>query len=289
MAKLSEEDKAAKKERADEARAAKKALADEEKAAKKARTDEEKAAKSTAKEREAEEKKLRRNVNTLRNDKALTIKELTMHVAGIGLREPVDDEPTTGKNGRAKRKPSVWKAIIEGLHVKMVECEGGFEVTDDVAQDVAEGSIKWTRVCDRRWDDNRKEFIPLGAGNEITVEEATRLVFMCVQLPSFGLSLSLTSCTCSTAYELSTHVANESLLSHVRSIKARLPSHINLFLMIHGLNSLYCDMINAENAVHRHEVRNALGTGPTERLKTKVVGIGEAQPGKETIEMAIMR
>ena len=119
MAKLSEEDKAAKKERADEARAAKKALADEEKAAKKARTDEEKAAKSTAKEREAEEKKLRRNVNTLRNDKALTIKELTMHVAGIGLREPVDDEPT-GKNGRAKKKPSVWKAIIEGLDRKSV-------------------------------------------------------------------------------------------------------------------------------------------------------------------------
>lgn len=186
-AKMSEEDKAAKKERAEQEKAAKKALAEKEKAAKKARAEEEKLAKNLVKEREAEEKNLLRKVNLLRNDKAETIKELTLHLAGTGLREPAEDDSTSGRNGRAKKKPSAWREIVAKLEKKMEDCECGFAISDDVAQDVAEGSLRWTRLCDRRWEQSRNEYVPLGPGNDITVEEDTRLVFMCVLL-SFRLA-----------------------------------------------------------------------------------------------------
>lgn len=59
--------------------------------------------------------------------------------------------------------------------------------------------------------------------------------------------------------------------------------------MIHGLNNLYREMTKAGNAVFRADVRTDLGSGGGGPVKAKAVGIGEAQPSKETLEMAIMR
>lgn len=46
----------------------------------------------------------------------------------------------------------------------------------------AEGTMMWTRMVDKKWDDVKKQFLALGRGNEILVEEDTRLVFMLVFL-----------------------------------------------------------------------------------------------------------
>jgi hypothetical protein len=48
-------------------------------------------------------------------------------------------------------------------------------------------------------------------------------------------------------------------------------------------------MRNAANALHRAQVRATLDSENVELRQTKGVGIGKDQPGKEELEMAIMR
>jgi len=121
------------------------------------------------------------------------VAELTCHIDGLGLRPlpgPGDPPPLPGqaafslplKRG-AKAKPSVWPEIAAGLSARMgpysCRVEVGAEQGRKQGHDLrSEGAVRWTRVCDRRWDDGRAEFVPLGQGNEVVVEEDSRLIFM---------------------------------------------------------------------------------------------------------------
>lgn len=76
--------------------------------------------------------------------------------------------------------------VAKGLQEKLAEVGCVVETPEMPRQDIGcEGAIRWTRWCDKKWDDGLREFVPLGEGNEIVVEEDTRLVFMCVELDPF--------------------------------------------------------------------------------------------------------
>lgn len=89
----------------------------------------------------------------------------------------------------------------------------------------------------------------------------------------------------SSALDLSTHVANSTLSSHLSSIQARLPPHVNLSVLVFGLGTLFRDMERARQEAYRNSVR---GTGGEERA-VKPAGIGERQPSKDELELALMR
>lgn len=140
--------------------------------------------------------KAHRSANTLQSDRKKTVAELTCHVDGLGLRAPVTptaagDPPAAHgevafsvplKRGQ-KAKASVWGEVAGGLRERMGPYSCGVEVGAEEGKrrghDLrSEGAVRWTRVCDRRWDDRTTQFVPLGKGNEVVVEEDSRLIFM---------------------------------------------------------------------------------------------------------------
>ncbi|GAA5892947.1 hypothetical protein JCM8208_004132 [Rhodotorula glutinis] len=223
-----------------------------------------------------------REANTLRaGDKKASTAELTMHVSGRAfLPDEVDadvDEPSRKrprkKAGAAKGSP--WLDIVRDVRERLAAYACDVEEPDraarsaeeDVLGDLdVEGSVRWTRVCDRVWSDERRMFVPLRDGEHIVVEEDSRLVFL-------------------SALDLSTHVANSTLSSDLSSIQARLPPHVNLFVLVFGLGTLFRDMERARQEAYRNSVR---GTGGEERA-VKPAGIGERQPSKDELELALMR
>lgn len=157
----------------------------------------EKQAKETEKQRAAADKAAQRDANKLRaGDKASTVSELTMHVSGSAYSALDDEQPQTEtededeeeeitpamrrKRAAARRKRAkTWTDIVEQVQKNLEEWKGVVEAPEEPRQDVhCEGAVRWTRWCDRKWDDQTRRFIPLGAGNEIVLEEDTRLVFM---------------------------------------------------------------------------------------------------------------
>ena len=96
------------------------------------------------------------------------------------------------------------------------------------------------------------------------------------------------SCARSSALDLSTHVANSTLSAHLSSIQARLAPHVNLFVLLFGLGSLFRDMERARQEAYRKSVR-AASAGAGEERAVKPAGIGERQPGKDELELALMR
>lgn len=88
----------------------------------------------------------------------------------------------------------------------------------------------------------------------------------------------------SSALDLSTHVANSTLSAQLSSIQARLAPHVNLFVLLFGLGSLFRDMERARQEAYRNSVR-----GAGEERAVRPAGIGERQPGKDELELALMR
>lgn len=165
----------------------------DDKEAKKQQKAAEKQAKEDEKQRLAAEKLARKDANKIRTtSKTSTVGELTVHISGSVYDDEIasdtEDEservPAAVKKKRmtAKRKLAQnWIQIVKELAPKLQEHNCAVEAPEEPRRDVlSEGAVRWTRVCDRKWNDERREFEPLGAGNEIVVEEDTRLIFMYV-------------------------------------------------------------------------------------------------------------
>lgn len=131
-----------------------------------------------------------REANTLRaGDKKVSTAELTMHISGTAFHPPdqaaedadVADEAGAGKK-RGKRtaatKPSPWLEISREIQTRLkvydcdVECSPAPSALD------CEGAVRWTRVCDRMWSEERRMYIPLVGDERIVVEEDSRLIFL---------------------------------------------------------------------------------------------------------------
>lgn len=72
-----------------------------------------------------------------------------------------------------------WIEIGEKLSDELETFGCDVELPESPWQDLGcEGALRWTRLCDKKWNDEKREFDPLGEGCEIVVEEDTRVVFM---------------------------------------------------------------------------------------------------------------
>lgn len=145
--------------------------------------------KAEMKRLEVEEKKAFVEVNRIRKDKCETVKECTVLAGGTSYRviEEDEEEVEEGK-GKKKRGKSLWPAIVTALRVRLKQNECPVVEEKNGKEDAgSEGTIRWTRLCDRRWDDVNGCFEPLGEGREILVEEDTRIIFLYV--PHFLLIL----------------------------------------------------------------------------------------------------
>lgn len=143
-----------------------------------------------AKEDAKQDKLAIAKANILRTGDKSTIAEVTVHVSGSAYRG--DDEPTTSddddddlyatapkKKRKTKKKASKWVEIcyVIGLELAQEACE--VEAPEKPRQDLGcEGAIRWTRLCDKKWDDDQKMFLPLAGFDEVIVEEDSRLIFM---------------------------------------------------------------------------------------------------------------
>lgn len=131
---------------------------------------------------EAEEKKLFLEANRIRKDKCETVRECKVLVGGTSYR-PVEEDEDEGDGGKGKKKrvKSPWPSIVDALKGRLKENECPVEEEKNGKEDAgSEGTIRWTRLCDRRWDDVEGCFEPLGEGREILVEEDTRIIFLYV-------------------------------------------------------------------------------------------------------------
>ncbi|GAA5858327.1 hypothetical protein JCM1840_001150 [Sporobolomyces johnsonii] len=261
-------------------------LSQEDKTAKKEQAAADRAAKAALKQRETADRLKLREANTLKTkDKRLTAAELTVHISGTAFAPPATDDDSDGaedggaggagrKKGRPKKKDktSPWLEIARKLKERLGQYCCEVECPEVPRRDVGcEGAIRWTRVCDRIWDDGKSMYLPLKDGERIVVEEDSRLIFL-------------------TAYDLSLHIANSTLQSHIASLQSQLPAHINLFILLFGLNSLFRDMERARQAEYRVQVRAATAEGEAVQAgKVKPPGIGENQPSKDELELELMR
>lgn len=224
-----------------------------------------------------------REANTLRaGDKKVSTAELTMHISGTAFHPPetaedadaADDAGGGKKRGKrtAATKPSPWLEISRELQTRLkvydcdVECSPAPSALD------CEGAVRWTRVCDRMWSEERKMYIPLVGDERIVVEEDSRLIFL-------------------SALDLSQHVADSTLSNYVTTLQSRsLPPHVNLFIMLYGLGTFARDLERARQEAYRNSIRAA---GVDDQAATKAVkklpGIGERQPSKDDLELALIR
>ncbi|GAA5887731.1 hypothetical protein JCM3774_006865 [Rhodotorula dairenensis] len=105
----------------------------------------------------------------------------------------------------------------------------------------------------------------------------------------------------SSALDLSQHVADSTLSDHIARIQSRLlPPHVNLFVMLYGLGALARDLERARQEAYRNSVRAAAAGGTEESASAaaaaaasskavKLPGIGEKQPSKGELELALIR
>ncbi|GAA6000387.1 hypothetical protein JCM10207_007991 [Rhodosporidiobolus poonsookiae] len=247
--------------------------------------------KAALKKQETAERMRLREANTLRTgDKKASTAELTVHISGTAF-AALDDEdgggesddsneemyaPRTSKNtgkgkNKGKDKPSPWLEICASLRerLKLYDCD--VECPEVPRRDLGcEGTVRWTRVCDRKWSEERKMYLPLPDGERIVVEEDSRLVFL-------------------TALDLSHHVASRTLSTHIRTLQSRLPPHVNLFLLLYGMADLARDLERARQEAYRASIRAAEGEAMGGKGRKKAAGIGENQPSKDELEMELMR
>lgn len=209
-----------------------------------------------------------------------------MHIDGTSFSIGDDESSKKGK-GRAKKSP--WLSIAEEVKEAIVTAGGKVEFASGEDKDNlgSLGAVKWTRVCDKRWNMETERFDPLMPGKEITVEEDSRLIFMLVHFFSCVRDEELTD-VYRTGIEISQHVADKTLLKHLRTIKSSIPPLVSLYIIIHGLEAIFSALKNNANAEHAHQVRLATN-GEDEGYKEKKVGIGEDQPGRNEIELELLR
>ncbi|SCZ98871.1 BZ3500_MvSof-1268-A1-R1_Chr3-1g05676 [Microbotryum saponariae] len=255
----------------------------------------EKERKAVEKARLAKEKAALVKANNLRaGDKATTVMELTIHLSGSDfdqLSDTEDEEEEDGGEGGKKKKKAKkgkkseqpqWMNIAKLLQTRMDPQGCVVESPETPRRDIGcEGAIRWTRWCDRRWNMEKSIFEPLGEGNELVVEEDSRLIY---------ISCLLFECVPSSALQLSTQIANKTLLRNLQKIQERIGAHSQIILMHYGLNSLYREMENAKQAAYREDTRLRLDNVPLAGPSApRSVGIGEKQPEKEVIQMELLR
>ncbi|GAA5965950.1 hypothetical protein JCM3765_004128 [Sporobolomyces pararoseus] len=225
-----------------------------------------------------------REANSLKTkDKTVTAAELTVHISGTAFKSVLEDddddeeesdiEGVGGKGKRKKKKkkdkPSPWLEITEKLEERMRNYNCAVERPELPRRDIGcEGSIRWTRVCTTKWDDERSMFLPLPDGQPIVVEEDTRLIFL-------------------TAHDLSLHVARNTLSSFITTVQSQIPPHVNLFVLLFGLQTILRDLERVRQAEYKRELR--VKAGEPEGATIKPAGIGLGQPNKDELELAIMR
>ncbi|BGP23283.1 hypothetical protein JCM10295v2_002177 [Rhodotorula toruloides] len=228
-----------------------------------------------------------REANTVRaGDKKVTTAELTVHISGTAFASP-DDESSgddsddlcgdggrreKGKTARKKSNPSPWLEITRDVRERLKQYDCDVECPEIPRQDLGcQGAVRWTRLCDRMWSEERRMYVPLKDKERIVVEEDSRLIFL-------------------TALDLSRHIANSTLSPHISSIQSRLPPHVNLFIMVFGLNTLYRDMERARQEAYRNSVRAGNADGEDAPAKgVKPAGIGQNQPSRDELEVELMR
>ncbi|KAK4058425.1 hypothetical protein OIO90_000583 [Microbotryomycetes sp. JL221] len=247
--------------------------------------EQEKAAKEAAKLQEKVDKQARLDANKLRvGDKAATVTELDIHMTGPafganleqGLHWPGDDDELfesaadRQKVVKARKKAvTAWKEIGMLLEARMLD--QGCRVTMTAAQAhvlPSESTLTWTRLCDRKWNNDISQFEPLGVGNEILVEEDTRIVFM-------------------TALDISLLIATNSFEKRIKAIQKAMPSGAQLFLMHYGLSDLFKQIENAKQASFRAQVRDQLEGDGGADADSRFVGIGTKQPDRAKIEYTL--
>ncbi|BGP01256.1 ERCC4 domain containing protein [Rhodotorula toruloides] len=228
-----------------------------------------------------------REANTLRaGDKKVTTAELTVHISGTAFASPDADSSDEdsddlygdgghkkkGKTARKKSKPSPWLEVTRDVQERLKQYDCDVESPEAPRQDLGcEGAVRWTRLCDRMWSEERRMYVPLKDKERIVVEEDSRLIFL-------------------TALDLSRHIANSTLSSHISTIQSRLPPHVNLFVMLYGLNTLYRDMERARQEAYRNSIRAGQADGADATAKgIKPAGIGESQPSRDELELEMMR
>lgn len=121
-----------------------------------------------------------RNVNTLKLDRKETISEITVHVDGTSF--AIGDENESTAKGKGRQKKSAWLGIAEEVK-EAIQTAGGkveFASGEEKHNLDSVGAVRWTRVCNKRWNMETERFDPLLPGKEITVEEDSRLIFMLV-------------------------------------------------------------------------------------------------------------
>lgn len=137
-----------------------------------------------------------REANTLRaGDKKVTTAELTVHISGTAFANPDDDSSSEdsddlygdggrkkkGKTARQKSKPSPWLEITRDVQERLKQYDCDVECPESPRQDLGcEGAVRWTRLCDRMWSEERRMYVPLKDKERIVVEEDSRLIFLCV-------------------------------------------------------------------------------------------------------------
>lgn len=85
-------------------------------------------------------------------------------------------------------------------------------------------------------------------------------------------------------------MADSTLVNHVTTVQSHLPPHVNLFIMLYGLNALARDLERARQEAYRNQVRAASGDDAVGAAKAvKLPGIGEKQPSKDDLELALIR
>lgn len=87
-------------------------------------------------------------------------------------------------------------------------------------------------------------------------------------------------------------MADDKLVRHIKDIQSRVQSHVTLTIMLYGIRAIERAIKNALNAQVRNSIRQQLDEDavPTSNsTKAKEVGIGDRQPSKEQLELALMR
>lgn len=92
-----------------------------------------------------------------------------------------------------------------------------------------------------------------------------------------------------TALEISHQIATSSLTTYIKLIKSRLPPHMQVCLLIYGLQTLYSQFTSQANARYRADVRTLEGEEVVPLRKERQLGIGEGQADQNTIEVELMR
>ncbi|GAA5913501.1 Mms4p [Sporobolomyces salmoneus] len=258
--------------------AAKKAprLSKEDTAAKKTQAAAGKASQAALKKQETLDRQKLREANTLQtSDKLATAAKLTMHISGTAFQaleetSDTEDEGTGRRKGKGKgkkEKPSPWIEITEKARMEKWVC--AVERPEFPSRDLGcEGAVRWTRVCDTKWDKSLGIYVPLLDGQRIVVEEDTRMIFL-------------------NALDLSRHIIRKTLSTFVSGVQAQLSPHSKLFIMLFGLNSIFKDLERVRQAEYKRDLAMRAGQQPNAVIKP--AGIGEDQPNKDELELAIMK